>query len=713
MSDGVNPAVTSTASVAVGNQLPVAGLLSVPTTPVPVGTAASVSLPFTDAGANDVHTASVAWGDTSGSAASVSESAGAGSATASHTYSAPGIYTVTVTVTDDDGANATAVAQVSVNGPPSADAGGPYSGSEGLPTALAGSAVDPEGDPLTVGWSFTPGALDAGGACTSSGATTLTPSVTCSDDAVVSATLSAADGLNPAVVSSTTIAVANEAPLLGALAVTSGPIPVGGDATVVAPFTDDGTNDTHTASVDWGDLAGGPASLTESGGSGSLNATHSYADPGIYTVRVTLTDDDLGTDERTATVVVNSPPEVDAGGPYAGLEGAPMALGATASDADGDGLTIAWSFSTAAGPGTVCIPTGTGTLTPTLTCNDDAVVTATLTVDDGVNPPVSDVATLTVGNTTPVTGAAVPSDATAPAGTSVSVGLAFSDDGGNDTHTATIDWGDGTVEPGTVGGSATSGTVSGAHAYSSGSYTITVTVVDDDGAASTATTGVVINGTPTAGVGGPYAGVEGAAVSLAGTAADPDADGLLIGWTHSVTTADAGTSCVMTDTATLTPTLTCDDDAQVAVTLTVGDGVHPVVTDSTTVAIANGDPATGDSGRLAEPGAARHPGVAGRRIHRPGGQRQPLSDDRLGRREHQRRRGVGGARIGHRDGRPHVRRARQLPGEGHGQRQGRGHEQRHGAGRGQRTADAGRGGAVHRTGRGAAQPERERSGRRR
>ncbi len=603
VSDGVNLPVTHTAQVAVGNAAPVSDPLVVPGAPVPLGDAASVSLGFTDPGSNDTHTATVTWGDTTSSTASVSEAAGAGTASVSHTYALPGLYSVSMTLEDDNGASVVETAQITVNGPPAADAGGPYTGSEGLPTALAGTAIDPEGDPLTVGWTFAPGALDAGASCTSTGDATLTPSLTCTDDAVVAAELAAADGINPATISATTVAVANEAPLLGALGVTAGPIATGSTVNVIAPFTDDGTNDTHVASVDWGDLTDSAGTISESAGAGSLSAGHAYATAGIYTITVTLTDDDLGTDQRTATVVVNSAPEVDAGGPYVGLEGAPLALGGTASDADGDLLTVSWSFSVAGGPGTVCLPTGAGSLTPTLTCTDDATVTATLTATDGVNAPVSSTATIQVGNTQPLVGVAVPSSETAPQGSTISVGLAFSDNGTNDTHTATIDWGDGTTEPGLVGGTAGSGTVSGAHVYgSSGTFTITVTVIDDDGDAATVTTGVVINGAPTAGAGGPYTGVEGSGVTLAGTAADPDADALLIGWTHTVLLADPGTVCTFTGTDTLTPTLTCDDDALVDVTITVGDGVYPTVVDSATVAIENAAPAVGSP--LATPNPA-------------------------------------------------------------------------------------------------------------
>ena len=68
---------------------------------------------------------------------------------------------------------------------------------------------------------------------------------------------------------------------------------------------------------------------------------------------------------------------------------------------------------------------------------------------------------------------------------------AFTDPGVLDTHTATIDWGDGSpAGGGTIQESAGKGTVSGWHDYTAlGTFTIKVTVTDNDGAsASTAAT---------------------------------------------------------------------------------------------------------------------------------------------------------------------------------------------------------------------------------
>lgn len=107
--------------------------------------------------------------------------------------------------------------------------------------------------------------------------------------------------------------VGNAAPILGALELTTDPVPVGGAVAMSASFTDPGTLDTHVAAVEWGDGASGAAQVLESpfgppgdtaGLSGMLSGEHVYQSAGLYPVTTILTDDDGGSDVRTSGPVV-------------------------------------------------------------------------------------------------------------------------------------------------------------------------------------------------------------------------------------------------------------------------------------------------------------------------------------------------------------------------------------------------------------------------
>lgn len=99
---------------------------------------------------------------------------------------------------------------------------------------------------------------------------------------------------------------------------------------------------------------------------------------------------------------------------------------------------------------------------------------------------------------------------------------------------------------------------------------------------------VPTNKPPTGSTAGPYTGSEGAAISIAGSASDPDGDTITTTW--SVTPAagtDAGAACTITAPGSLVTTVTCTDDGTYTLTLTVNDGTAPPVTQSTTLTVAN------------------------------------------------------------------------------------------------------------------------------
>lgn len=217
-----------------------------------------------------------------------------------------------------------------VDGQPiSVDAGIDVSGAEGTRVLLAGFADHAS----TLEWSYEAvsavAAGAAGAACTFSAPHSAVTMFSCTDNGTYRVTLTASNDVEQKS-DSAIVTLRNLPPRL----TLSGPTQwqvfrAGTQVDLLASFTDPGSNDTHTCTVDWDD---GTSEAT-AGTDGNCNRSHSFPHPGMYTIDLAVSDDDGGSDRRTVLVVVYDPDAgfVTAGGfidsPAGALHSAPDATG--------------------------------------------------------------------------------------------------------------------------------------------------------------------------------------------------------------------------------------------------------------------------------------------------------------------------------------------------------------------------------------------------
>ncbi len=282
------------------------------------------------------------------------------------------------------------------------------------------------------------------------------------------------------------------------------------------------------------------------------------ADNGVYTVTLTVTDDDGGVGSDTVVVTaLNTSPTVSAGDDQTANEGSMVSLGGSFSDPGNDSYSILWHV--VASNGQVVADGYASGFSFTPADNGTYTVTYTVTDDDGGSG--SDVMMVTVNNVAPTVSAG--DDRTVNEGSMVSFSGSFSDPG-NDSYS--ILWhvvasNGQVIEDGHGSGLSFK-------ALDNGTYTVTYTVTDDDGGSASDVVLVTVNNVaPHVYVGTTYTVNENTLVNLNGVFSDPGADTYAMNWhvvaSNGQVVADgSGTSFSFTpvDNGTYTVTYTVSDD---------------------------------------------------------------------------------------------------------------------------------------------------------
>ncbi len=522
----------ATTSETVANLPPVIGLVLESSTSLVEGEKETVTYVFTDPGVDDTHTAVIVWGDGTQSTAKVTEFGGSGEFSATHDYDndPPAMVTnsdtISATITDDDGDPDTVTRVVKVASAPPVVSNlvlNHPTVAEGGTVSLSGGVSDiNQADTQTVLVIWGDGTRSAATVTETDGANTFeathlyknNPTGEADGSFAISVVATSLNGETAS--DSTSVQVDNVAPKVSALSESSASIVEGGTETVTGTFTDPGVLDTHTALIEWGDGTKSVATVTELNGSGSFSATHVYDNDSAAnasnsdTITATVTDDDGGAGNVSATVAVaNTPPVISnlvMSHPTIDEGGSVTLTGdvADANLADTQSVLVTWgdgSKSYAA----VTEKNGSGTLSATHTYLNNPVgapdgtfaITATATSRSGETGSAG--IGVQVDNVVPTVERLTQSATTIIEGAKVSISAIFSDVGVDDTHTAVVDWGDGTRSVATVTEAGGNGLLTASHIYDNdpqitGTFTdaIVATVTDIDGASGTSSGSVTV-----------------------------------------------------------------------------------------------------------------------------------------------------------------------------------------------------------------------------
>jgi hypothetical protein len=550
---------------------------------LPTSSASLVGTGSTDA---DGTIASYQWQQMTGPSTSTLSATNTASITVSNLQA--GVYTYRLTVTDNDGATDTDNVTVTVNAAPPNQAPVANAGTNRtitLPAStsnLTGSGTDADGTIASYRWQQ----LTGPSASTLSSTTTANITVSNLQAGVYTYRLTVTDNDGATATDDVTVTVnsaANQAPVANAGANRTITLPTN-SVNITGSATDaDGTIATYL----WQHVSGPSTATFSATNTAATTASNLLA--GVYTFRLTVTDNDGATDTDLMTVTVNSAPNlapVANAGANRTITLPTNSANLTGSGTDADGTIAGYLWQQVSGPSASTL-SGTNTAAITVSNLQVGVYTYRLRVTDNDGDIDTDDIVVTVNNTAanqaPNADAGANRSITLPTNTTSLSGVNSSDPDGT---IATHQWQQ-ISGPSASTLSATNTANITISNLQAGVYTYRLTVTDNDGATATddviVTVNAAANQAPVANAGANRAiTLPTSSTTLSGTAS-ADADGTIATYLWQQLTGPSASTLSATNTAGITVS-----NLQAGVytyRLTVTDNDGATATDEVTVTV--------------------------------------------------------------------------------------------------------------------------------